>query len=372
MDDMDFAENLMKKRSCKPRHIIILFHDVLEFLMYEALQVNDIDIYNNGQNTVGFDKALSLLIKLNYKPSYMATIREIQKLRGDAKHHAQDVDWSKLEELEKRWQIICVCITWDLVSPAAKDVDLVWAAERYSNSQYSLYRKSRNNNWELACHHLLAAIVHKKCDIDNYLERPVGQLDNNLNVSIKTAGEMFKRDAGKAEWAASEPKIIKAIGTSDWVRVSDELAKIYSLLESSNPTIFDSESATFLTRRLALANGSRFKGGTAWTEKAGRDTVGYVSASESIAATLHSAPELIKKFGAPFYEEEDDNYWKWWDFVVFDGEEWHSFQLHDNFAISPELFHPSGNDYEIREKVAKVILNEFKLALVDNTDDNQT
>ena len=55
-EDAMLAKKLLIGKKCNPRHVIVLFHDTLEFLLYEYLQLLGIDIYDNGQNTIGLDR----------------------------------------------------------------------------------------------------------------------------------------------------------------------------------------------------------------------------------------------------------------------------------------------------------------------------
>ncbi|MFC1794214.1 hypothetical protein ACFL3Q_11575 [Planctomycetota bacterium] len=362
-EDIELIECLMEDKVCKPRHVIVLFHDALEFLMYECLQLLDVDIYENGQNTIGFDKALTAIIKSGYRPCYMATIREIQKLRGDAKHHAQDVEWPKVEQIAKRWKVICVCMTWDLISPSATAINLEWAAEQYSLSQYSLYQRCRNKNWQDACRHLLSAVSHKKCDIDQFVERPRGSVTVHLPKELRKLEQLFASGSARQDLLQHIGDIDQAIKTSDWEEACVHLSKVYSALEATNPTQFDVASARFLTPNLALAPASRVgKSGMSWCRWSNSDTKEYNEVSNAIQGFLGNQDHLVDKFGEPFYDHDEDRYWKWWEFVVFDGEEWHSFHLNDCFAISPESFHISEDDSSTRERVAKVALAELQKA----------
>ncbi len=362
-EDALLTEKLLLDKECNPRHVIVLFHDTLEFLFYECLQLLDIDIYENGQSTIGFNKALNMLIKAEYRPCYVATIREIQKLRGDAKHHAQDVSWDKVEQISQRWQVICVCLTWDLISPIASTEHFEWAANLYAVSQHSLYQRSRNKDWESACRHLMMAVAHKKCNIDKSVCRRRGEFPDHLSKEYEYLEGILGSGVGRQAFLPHRDTIREAVNREDWKESCGLLSMVYSALEGENPTQFDVDSAKFITPALALADASRLgRSGMSWCKLSQGDTEGYHKTSSDIEVLLDNKSSLVNQFGEPYYNDDGDRYWKWWEFVVFDGEEWHSFHLDYMFRISPESFHLSEDDHAMREKVVKLALKEFKKA----------
>jgi len=73
--------------------------------------------------------------------------------------------------------------------------------------------------------------------------------------------------------------------------------------------------------------------------------------------------KLVKSFGRMHYMEDDDRYWKWWEFAVFDGTQWQSFHLSDRFDLSLESGSLNEDEGKRREEIAKIILEQFRLAL---------
>ncbi len=362
-EDVKLANTLQKTQKCQPRHVIILFHDALEFLMYEALQLSEIDIYQNGQNTIGFDKALTEVNKLGYNLCYMATIRELQKLRGDAKHHAQDVEWNKIEEISKRWEIACSCLIWDMISQAVNPNEFDWPFQKFSKSQYTLYQRERNKNWESAARHLLTAIIHKKCDVDLISARPKGLFIVPTQKLVLSMIDHFNKGVSSESVLLKKDEIIQFFKSSLWEEACDILSKIYSSIDYSDPIIFNKTNAVFITDNLALADGYRGNAGMSWSKWSKSDTEEYKTALNDIKNILTANPKLIQKFGSPEYEDDGDRYWKWWDFVIFDGDEWHSFILEEDFRISPESYHERQNRDKTREKVAQLIKKEISNAI---------
>src|SRR5260370_3335540 len=92
LEDAETAQRFITSNVLKRRHLVCLMFDSLEFIFYEILLLNEIDIYKSGQNTIVFDEALEKCRNLPVDIPLIGTIRKIQKLRGDAKHHAQTPD----------------------------------------------------------------------------------------------------------------------------------------------------------------------------------------------------------------------------------------------------------------------------------------
>jgi hypothetical protein len=80
-------------------------------------------------------------------------------------------------------------------------------------------------------------------------------------------------------------------------------------------------------------------------------------------ATLRFAkhhPALVQKFGLTQYMEDDDRYWKWWDFVIFDGHRWHSFRIDHHFEISLEFNVDPKSDTPSSVSMLQRILTELQ------------
>ena len=104
-----------------------------------------------------------------------------------------------------------------------------------------------------------------------------------------------------------------------------------------------------------------------WSKWSRGDTEGKRDAGAALRNLLKETPRLVKEFGQPFYEEDDDRYWRWWVFAVFDGTRWETFHLDDHFDLSLESGSLSDDDGQRRQRVAERILAEFKRAAQDAT-----
>jgi len=86
LEDAHVSGELQKRGIGSARHVVCLYHDTIEFLLYECLKSQGVDIYRNGQNTMGLDDAIKMCEEKGILLPLISTIRTIQKHRGDAKH----------------------------------------------------------------------------------------------------------------------------------------------------------------------------------------------------------------------------------------------------------------------------------------------
>ena len=79
---------------------------------------------------------------------------------------------------------------------------------------------------------------------------------------------------------------------------------------------------------------------------------------------LKGVPELVKSFGPMHRGQDDDHFWEWWEFVIFDGLRWHSFHLDGSLGIKLQM----NFDSEKRKDgpdLGRVIVEEFTKAVAD-------
>lgn len=100
----------------------------------------------------------------------------------------------------------------------------------------------------------------------------------------------------------------------------------------------------------------------AWSKGQLADTPKKHDMEIKLRDLLKQRPNMIKAFGKPHYAEDDDTYWRWWEFAVFDGARWHTFHLDDHMSLSLESGSLSDEDANRREQIAEIILEEFKRA----------
>jgi hypothetical protein len=99
LEDLAEIELCTSRAVPNRRHVVCLMFDVLEFVLYEILILHGQDIYRSGQNTIGFDDALRACKELGVEIPRIGVVRDVQKHRGDAKHHAQSPDEDSYQRL---------------------------------------------------------------------------------------------------------------------------------------------------------------------------------------------------------------------------------------------------------------------------------
>ena len=137
------------------RHIINLMYDTLEFTLYEILLLHEQDIYQNGQNTIGFDAALSICKKLDLDIPLIGTVRTVQKLRGDTKHHAQSPDDTSFRQVLRNFPIIMSRLVYEhFHAPLGDAIDKLPLLAHHA-ALFETHRRRRNHNWSQAAKYVL-------------------------------------------------------------------------------------------------------------------------------------------------------------------------------------------------------------------------
>ncbi|MHB8620720.1 MAG: hypothetical protein ACYDAG_14305 [Chloroflexota bacterium] len=83
---------------------------------------------------------------------------------------------------------------------------------------------------------------------------------------------------------------------------------------------------------------------------------------DAIEKLVRERPQLVKHFGDCYRAEDDDRYWQWWEFAVFDGTAWQSFHLKDNLQVQLESHYSADDDAERRERAGEAVLKQFEIA----------
>jgi hypothetical protein len=325
LEDYRLALNLAEPKGNR-RQALCLMHDCLEFLFYEVLLAKDVDIYSTGQNTIGFDTALNECKKKGISPPLLNYIRSIQKKRGDAKHHGQMPDSKEFELITPAFRIIISIISYETFGQVLPN-ELAKHVDPFHLSLYELYRRARGQNWDKALTLGLRALVHKRRAIyrasEDFATHSL-KADNLISVFEGTAG-LSATPEEKHGISIAAASLRLAVSTGKTREAAEEAGRLFSELDYISPTIFDLPSARRLTERLYQPKGLRVSG--AWSG----------SLDDQVRKILKRSPELVSAFGQPYYMQDEDRYWKWWEFVVFDGFRWQSFHLRDDFSIALEM-----------------------------------
>lgn len=365
----DFHEALSKSRETSPknkRHSVLLLEEAFEFLFYQKLTMLGLDIYKSGQNTIGTDKAIELIKEQDINVLFLESIRKVQKLRGDAKHHAQvpsDKDYvSLLQRLQVSYSAFVFENFWEDLGDTVLEMQLV----TYDEALHIHSEHLKSHQPQLACRQMLSATIHKTKAVlgDKSLLRTwlVKDTTDLLAVLRGLVQERVKLPIS-AEAAAAFDKAMSSMREhakdADHVEAYDEARKLYGLLDETLPSFFDLQAALKVTDRLVVPERVRFhQMGWAWGQS--NDTELYNELAEHVRELLRETPELLDKLGDPTVEYEEDNIHVTWTLAVFDGDRWHSVLILSDYRIAPE----SGDwdnplSSQRRESVAQVLYDEL-------------
>jgi len=251
LEDMQLGAALASHKLASPRHVALLLHDALEFLLYEVLLALDQDIYKNGQNTIGLDAAISACKAIGVDLPLIGTIRAIQKQRGDAKHHAQVPQEEAMTRIVAQFRVIASRLIHERFGQAlgAEVLDTLGLLP-YHTALYESFRKYRTHNWPLASRLAIGALVHKHRSMmklpDDYYSggtRAASDLVGLLTAEMKVA---YLPPAPKnvIEKFTSIPRALHELLGKNNVKDAAELAGgAYSDIDAVLPGIFDIKTA---------------------------------------------------------------------------------------------------------------------------------
>ncbi len=369
LEDARVVAQIVEDRLGGPRHAVCLMHDAIEFVLYEILLTRSRDIYADGQHTIGLDKALSECGRLGIEIPLVGTVRSIQKHRGDAKHHAQTPHEAAYSKMAVEFKVVLSRLVHehfgDALGVRLDHLDLL----QYDQALYQCHRKYRHHDDSRAAGCGLAAVVQKHRGLlglpldyavapQSELQRIITALDTVLELTDFTVVPVALRETLRS----LPPRFRDLVCAAKIAELADEAGQAYSMLDEVFPTVFDRNAAQAITARLVKPASFRFKGGMSWCKAQAGDTQRQSDLSAQIKAILKSTPGLVRSFGEPHYMEDDDRYWRWWEFAVFDGTRWQSFHLDTSFDVSLECAAIETQDGSPREEVIEVILREFELA----------
>ena len=368
LDDIALASDLAHYSPGKPRHVVMLLHDALEFILYETLQMMSEDIYKSGQNTIGLDSAIALCKEKNIELPLLGTIRTIQKHRGDAKHHAQTPHEKAFSKMVAEFRIIASRLIHEQFAEAlGQDVEQLGLLP-YHTALYDSYRKYRTHNWSEALRFSLSALLHKHRSLLNSPDDYSGGRRKPIDLVGLLKAEIDPADyppapAGVIEELKKLPGELEQLLEKNEITKAAETAGIaYAKIDGVLPSIFDITKARKLTERLVQPSGFSFGRSMGWSQWQGSDTERRRDVGKELQESLSKNPKLVKSFGHMHYMEDDDRYWKWWEFAVFDGTRWQSFHLSDRFELSLEIGNLKEDEGKGREEIAEIILEQFRLA----------
>jgi len=371
LEDLAFISEIASGRVGTPRHAVCLMHDSIEFTLYEILLLENQDIYTSGQRTIGLDRALEACCKLNIDIPLIGTIRAIQKHRGDAKHHAQIPHETAYRKMIAEFRIVTSRLIHEQFGKALGETLKELGMLSYHTALYDSYRKYRNHNWKLALPYSVRALFHKHRSIlgipDDYI---TGRTHDVMNVL-----RYFENEARSAKYPPAPRDVIefvrelpsalrKLVQEENLSVATEEAGKAYSRLDEVIPSVFDMKEAHVITPQLVQPKYLKYgKAIMSWSKWQKGDTKEKEECNSKLRSLLKENPQFVSKFGSPYYGQDDDRYWKWWIFAAFDGERWHTFHLDDFYDLSLESGSIDDEEAARRERVAKLIYDEFEKAI---------
>jgi hypothetical protein len=239
----------------------------------------------------------------------------------------------------------------------------------YHVALYDSYRKYRTHNWALALRLAMGAVLHKHRAImdrsDNYssatLRDPAAMLGALADELRDASYPPAPLDAVTA--LRTLPQSLEALLATNNVQEAAEVAgHAYAKVDAVLPGVFEMSAARRITDRLVQPRVLEFGRAMSWAKMQYNDTLRKRDAEAELRTLLRARPDLVRAFGQPRYMEDDDRYWRWWEFAVFDDARWHTFHLDDRFDLSLESGGGVDNAVNQREQVAELIVAEFTRA----------
>ena len=366
LEDLVELQLCASRETTNRRHVVCLMFDALEFILYEILLLHERDIYRTGQNTIGFDDALCICQEFGLEIPLIGTVRQIQKCRGDAKHHAQTPDKTAYQRLLGNFEIIISRMVHEQFEGVLGDALTTLPLLSHRLALFESYRRKRNHNWEQAYRFVLGALLRKHHEmfgsrsgltIDfaaehtyllDVLEKEISATD--YNVAPRAAADGLKNLVARVR---------ETLGNDGWKDGALLVGAAYSTTDKLLPGIFDIDRAKRLTPKLYQPAGFRHGKPMAWSKVWGRQGSKEAALAEAVVTFLKANSDIVKKFGEPHFETDDDRYWRWWEFAIFDGERWHTFHLDTSFIVALETGPDSSNDRAASTDLLKLILEQF-------------
>lgn len=368
LEDLEAAYCYASTERPNMRHVVCLMFDALEFLLYEILLLHEKDIYRTGQNTIGFDEALKICRELQFEIPLIGTVRDVQKHRGDAKHHAQSPDGAAFLRMLGKFRIIVSRLIHEQFEGPLADTLPRLPLVSHHVALFECYRLRRNNNWQQALKYVLGALLQKHREM----------FGKNCNrafpaaLQVECLVSVLKAEIEGTEYAVASASAIEAmtglpetiepmLDSGNWEGAAKAVGTAYSTIDELVPGIFDVAKAEKLTDKLYVPRNFRFGKPMAWSKFwAGKDSE-EGELAKAIQVHLREHGGTVEKLGEPHYADDDDRIWRWWELALFDGERWHSFHLNTSFEVSLETGIDASIDRSVSTNLLRQILVELRL-----------
>jgi hypothetical protein len=241
----------------------------------------------------------------------------------------------------------------------------------YHQSLYETYRKYRTHRWGLALRAALGAMLHKHRELVNLAEE---YASSDEPLKLVTA---MDKDVKNAIYPVAKEEILKIVqglpealrellGKKDERGAAEYAGKVYLQIDGILPSSFNIRSARKLTSKLMQPRDG-LRGDHSWSKREPSDTRKTEEYITKIKELLDNHPEIVNFLGKPFSMEDEDSYWKWWEFTIFDGEQWATFHVNDRMEVSLESQSLEPEGAQRRELQAQAVHEEF-LSLVGRAE----
>ena len=160
----DFHEAMAKSKEIDPanrRHSVLLLEEAFEFAFYQKLDMLGQDVYRTGQKTIGIDSAIGLIRQEGIGLLFLNAVRKVQKLRGDAKHHAQvpaEKEYvSLLEKVRVSYSAFLFENFWEDLKDNLFEIQLM----PYHEALFVHCEYLKSHQREASCCQMLSACIHR-------------------------------------------------------------------------------------------------------------------------------------------------------------------------------------------------------------------
>lgn len=322
LEDSKLLSEIASGKLGTPRHAVSLMHDAIEFVLYEVLLLSDQDIYRDGQHTMGLDSALAACQKLNIDIPLIGTIRAIQKHKGDAKHHAQVPHEQAFRKMLAEFRIVMSRFLYEQFGQALGESLRQLELLPYHVALYDSYRKYRTHNWKLAVRFAVGAVLHKHRAI---LNLPDDYMSGRTQEVLKTI-KLLESETQSTNYPPAPKQILnfvralpsalmKQVQNNGLEEAAEQAGKAYSQIDEIIPSIFDIRKARRITSHLVQVEFFTFRA-MSWSRWQRADSKEKEELNSKLQSLLKGNLAFVKRFGSPRYAEDDDRYWRWWEFAV--------------------------------------------------------
>lgn len=367
----DFHEGISRSSpisSMNKRHSVLLFEEAFEFLFYQKLVLLGIDVYKTGQYTIGTDKAIELVKGQGITPLFLNSIRRVQKLRGDAKHHAQVPTDREYTNLLEKLQVSYSAFLFenfceDLGHEVADILPIEYSKALHIHSEYLKAHQALVASRQLvcACIHKVKGLLDDKSVLRTWIIQDMDDLSSILESLAEKCIDLPMPPEAKEAMRDAMSMIEKSVEDENYVELYERVRMTYGLVDEILPSDFELATALKITDRLVMPRNWRgLDMRTLYAPHAKGDSQLFDKLLADIGELLQS-PSITSQLPRPRVSSDGDERVPFWKFAVFDGYKWHTFSVdlrdYTIFVELGDLEDPVS--FQRRESVAQAIHDEL-------------